>query len=333
MQAAPTLNPQAHELYLKGLAAMELITAAGTQTALEDFQAALKLDPDYADAWAGLADAYNGLSEWSTLPFQEAQPKMRAAAEKALALDPHNVNALVQLGNADANDHRLAQARSEYEQALALDPSNARAHVDYGTVLPLKSAIAQTQEATMLDPKSTLAWGNLATQDQVLADWPQELAALRVMIQLSPQEIDAAFYLAFAYQQLQRGQDAVAAFDQVKPASSLDKQLVDAGRLTYQSRLKPGLRAQALAALERLRRAKLSPFAQFDLLQLYLALDETEPVLQMLPRSCAIARDACNDLAIDPLYRPLHGDPRFEKLSKQYTITTVSTTPASTSSR
>ena len=148
-------------------------------------------------------------------------------------------------------------------------------------------------------------------------------AASQALINLSPHDTDAAFSLAFAYAQLDRVQDAAAAFDQVKPATALDQQLLDAGRLTYQSLLKPALRPQAMAALGTLRRAKLSPSSQGDLMQLYLALDDTEPVLQMLSGNCANDPIDCIDLAINPLWQPLHGNPRFEKLAKQYTTLTL----------
>ena len=323
LQAAPTLNPRAHDLYLKGLAAMNRHTAAEVQAAQQDFQQALKFDPNYADAWAWLAHSYNLLSAISTLPLKEAQRKSRAAAEKALALEPHNVNALVALGNVDLNDNRIAEAKAKYEQALALDPSNAPAHVNYGNVLPLKPGLAQYQEAALLDPDNANAYNNLSVQYQDLGDWPQMVATSQTLVRLSPHNIDSAFGLAFAYTQLQRGENAVKAFDLVRPNTALDKQLVEAGRLSYQALLEPELRPKALAALQHLRHAHISSTAQADLLQLFLALGEKDAALRMLPGFCAASPVGCSDLAINPTYAPLHGNPRFEKLSKRYTTMTL----------
>ncbi|WHZ19573.1 MAG: Adenylate cyclase [Rhodanobacteraceae bacterium] len=322
MQAAPTLNPQAHELYLKGLASMARFTAAGAQAAQDYFQQTLKLDSNYADAWAGLAHSYLQLSEVSTLPLKEALPRTRAAAEKALSLDSRNVNAFVALGLADANDNRIAEAKTEFERALAIDPSNAGAHMNFGLVLPLKQALVQEQEAARLDPDDTLAQNNLAVLYQDLGDWPQMVAALQALNKLSPHEIDAAFGFALAYTQMKRGEDAVKAFDLVQPATALDKQLVDAGRLTYQALLQPSLRPEALAALDTLRHVDLSPFAQSDLLQLYLALGEKDTALQMLTGNCTANPIGCSDLKVNPVFAPLRGDLRFERLSKQYATLT-----------
>lgn len=323
VQAAPTLNPRAHEAYLKGLAALEGVTATDAQAAQRYFGEALRLDPKYADAWAGLSASYLALSQWSNLPVGEATPKMRDAAEKALALDPRNVYALVELGNADNAGNRTAEAEAFYQKAIQLDPSNARAHLDYGTVLPISQDIAQTLEAARLDPDNATAQNNLATLYQDMGNWPAAVTAAKALNRLAPHSTDPAFYLAFAYSQMGRDADAVAAFDLVHPAGKADQQLVSAGRLTYQALVDRSLHAKALDALDALRSGTSNPYAEGDLLQLYLALGETETALRMLPAICAAGPIGCNDLSFNPLYAALHGDARFAKLAKQYTTETL----------
>lgn len=323
MHAVPTLNPQAHELYLKGLAAVEGVTASDARAAQKYFQRALDLDPRYADAWAGLASSYLALAQWSTLPMADATTKMRAAANNALELDPLNVNALVQLANADNADNHTLKAATEYKRAVGLDPNNARARLDYGTVLPLAQDLVQTREAARLDPDSATAQNNLATIYQDLSDWPGMVRAARALNKLSPHGTDAAFYLAFAYTQMRRGADAVKAFDLVHPTEPASLQLVNAGRLAYRALTDSSLRPRALAALATFRRTDASPYAQGDVLQLYLALGEKETALQMLPAICSAGPVACNDLATNPMYAPLRADPRFDVLSKKYTTLTL----------
>ena len=323
MQAAPTLNPEAHELYLKGLAALDRYTAADSEAAQQDFKQALKLDPNYADAWASLAYTYLRLSGISTLPLREALAKARGAAQKALTLDPRNSEALVELGNTDDRNDRITEARAEFERALALDPNNAHAHLDYSNVLPLGQSLAQVREATRLDPDNALAQLDLAAEEQDSGDWSGELTAAQAGIKLSPKNVGGPFFLAYAYTKMQRGEDAVKAFDLVQPTTALDKQLVDAGRLTYQALLEPSLRPKALAALDHLRRANISPDLQYYLLPLYLALGKKESAMQILPGLCVAEADNCNDLTVDPAYASLHGDPRFEKLAKQYNTMTL----------
>lgn len=323
MQSVPTLNPRAHDFYLKGLATLDGVTAADAQAAHDYFQQALQLDPKYADAWAGLSASYLALSQFSTLPLAQATPKMREAARKALELDPRNVNALVELGNADNADGNASAARSEYERAIKLDPNNARAHLDYGTVLPLEQDLVQTREAARLDPGSGTAQNNLATIYQEMGNWPGMVEAGQALHKLSPHGIDSAFYLAFAYHRMQRGADAVKAFDQVQTTDATDQKMLQAGRLTYQALLDPSLRPRALDALAKLLHADASPFSQGNLLLLYLELGEKKTAMKLLPAICAAAPVGCNDLAINPMYAPLHGDPQFEALAKKYSMLQV----------
>ncbi|MBU6508893.1 MAG: tetratricopeptide repeat protein [Gammaproteobacteria bacterium] len=279
----------------------------------------IALDPDYADAHSGLARAWFELTVFTTLPLKEALPKVRAEANQALALDPRNVEALVQLGNADASEGKHAEAKTYFERALEIDPSNADAHMDYGTVLPLKPGLAQFLEAVQLDPDDASAQNSLAAAELDLGDYGQALAPVQALLRLDPKSADTALGLALTYALLHRDSDAVKAFDLAQPDTPLAKALAAAGRLTYQSILDPKLHAQALAAVDALgRRTDLDPFSMADVLQLKLALGENNPALKLLAKFCVAQPTGCNDLSVNPLYVPLRGRPRFEALVKKY---------------
>lgn len=317
---APIVDPQAHDLVLKARALMDLgKTAAPFDQARELLEQAIALDPGYAAAHAGLARAWFGLTQFSTLPLKDTLPRMREEANKALALDPRNVDALVQLGNADASEGRIAQAKAEYERALKLDPSNAVAHLDYGTVLPLRPARAQEQEAVQLDPQNANAQSNLADYSLDLGDYAQALAPALAAMKLAPHSADNAFTLALAYSLLHRAKDAAHAFDLVQPDTPPARALVAASRLTYQSKVDPTLLPQALAAVDALRqRADLDPNSMFDVIQLYAALGRNDTALELLPKICAGLPVACSDLSVYPAWIPLRGNPAFEALVKKY---------------
>ncbi len=325
LPAGGTRNPQAHELVLKGRALVEKLNAASFEAARQDFEQALILDPDYADAHALLSRVLLQLTERSDLPLKTTLLAIRAHAEKALALDPRNADAWAALGNADSDSDPpdFAKARAELQEALALDPSNSAAHLDYGNVLPLKPALAQEQEATLLDPANATAWNNLATAAQDLGDWPQMIRASEVLLRLDPPGVDSAFYLAYAYQQLQQADKTLMGFDRVQPATDLDKQQVAAGRLAYRAAQDPTLRPQALAALDALSRHQSNPDVAGNLLQLYLALGQSAPALQLLESYCPADPIGCDDLAINPMYWALRADPRFQQLAKKYNIETL----------
>ncbi|HZX72050.1 MAG TPA: hypothetical protein VFE77_14650, partial [Rhodanobacter sp.] len=249
MQAAPTQNPQAHEFYLKALAANNLGRLADAQT---DFQQALKLDPNYADAWAGLAGVYVAMPQITTLPLQQALPEARAAANKALALDPRNAAAVTALATADFLAGDIAKAQAGVARALELDPNNAMAHLLYGAMLPLKQGLVQFKEAARLAPDSNATQNTLASNYADLRDWPAALRTYRTLNKVAPNPAGNALNLAYVYSQMQRDQQAVEVFDQLHPTTSFGKQYVAAFKLTYQARLQPALKPQALAAVDKL---------------------------------------------------------------------------------
>ncbi len=320
-----TANPQAHDLVLKGRALLDKFDAASFEAARKDFEAAIALDPNYADAHALLSHALLDLTQRSDLPLPTTLPRIRAEAEKALALDPNNADAWVELGVADMSSDPpdRAKAKAEFRKVLALDPSNVAAHIDYGTLLPLKQSAAQTQEATQLDPDNATAWNNLATYDQDLGDWAQVVTAGQALIRLDPASVDGAFGLAYAYQQLHQYDPMVAAFDLVKPATPVDREQVTTGRLAYRAVADPALRPQALAALKDLSRHQSNQAVAGNLLVMYASLGEHGALLQALETLCPAIPVACNDLAISPMYTALRANPRFQKLVKQYNTVTV----------
>lgn len=256
---------------------------------------------------------------------------MRKEANKALQLDPNNVDAVLALAGADLVEGRNAAARKGYQRVIELDPSNAVAHQDYGLLLPLKPALAETLESVQLDPDNATGQNNLATLYVDLGQYAQALPHFKALLRLAPHSADSALELAQTYALLHRNDDAVKAFDLVQPDTELGKALVAAGRLTYQSVLDSELHAQALTAVDALRRrSDFDPSSTTDLIQLYLVLGRKNVALELLPQNCAATPVGCSDLSVNPLWLPLHGDPAFEALVKKYD--TTSQPPASAAS-
>lgn len=152
-----TDNAEAYQNYIKGRYEEFRFTPEGLNAAIGYFDRAIALDPAYALAYAGLADAYTTASEDSLSP-REALPKAEAAARKAVALDDDLAEAHAALGHSLLHQWKLAEAGKEFQRALALNPNNTAFYFTYGEYLTalgqFDAAIAEVNKALRLDPLS-----------------------------------------------------------------------------------------------------------------------------------------------------------------------------------
>jgi tetratricopeptide (TPR) repeat protein len=129
-------SAEAEKFYQAGLYGWHSRTPAGLNHAVDDFTQAIVHDPQYAKAYAGLANCYNLLREYTAMPPDYAFPRAKAAAERAIALDPSLPDAHTALAFVDFYwSHETAAARREFERAVILAPRNATAHHWYATFL------------------------------------------------------------------------------------------------------------------------------------------------------------------------------------------------------
>jgi len=155
-----TANPKAFEAYLKGRFYWGKRTGDSLKQGIVFFNQAIELDPNYALAWSGLADSYNVLYWYTSIPWKETYPKARAAAEKAVALDPELAEARVSLASNLYERWDITAAEKEFKAAIKLNPKYATAHHWYGGLLvdmgDLDGALRETRKATELEPFSTV---------------------------------------------------------------------------------------------------------------------------------------------------------------------------------
>jgi tetratricopeptide (TPR) repeat protein len=160
LAAPPPPSAEAQDLYLKGRYHFEKRTADDLNQAVDFFTQAIVNDPSYAAPYVGLADSYNLLREFSVMPPQEAFPRARAAAAKAVELDGNSAEAHNSLAFASFwGFFDVAAADREFKRALELDPALPRAHHWYATYLietgRTQEALAEIERARQLDPSST----------------------------------------------------------------------------------------------------------------------------------------------------------------------------------
>ena len=210
-----TTSPAAYEDYLRGRYYLNQRTPAGVEKSVEFLQQAVEKDPNFALAYAGLADAFNFTNILGALAPKESSPKAEAAATKALALDPLLAEAHAALGVVKSHyDFDFPSAQSEFLKAIELNPNYSNAHLFYaGAYLtPMgrhKDAIAEMQKALEVDPLS-VPLNNMLGQTYLWAeDYEKALQQFQSTIGLDPRFPLAHFFLAGLLEELGRFEEAI----------------------------------------------------------------------------------------------------------------------------
>ncbi len=184
-------SPAAYELYLKGRFFWAKRTAQGLQQGMDYFQQAIKMDPNDALAYAGLADCYNLLDDWGETAPRDSFPKARAAAERAIALDDSLAEAHASLAmSRAAYNWDWVGAEQEFKRAIQLNPNYPVAHQWYGLLLAglgrFPEAEAEVKRARQLDPLSAII--NMAVAEVYTWErhYDEALAEYRRVIELDP---------------------------------------------------------------------------------------------------------------------------------------------------
>ena len=161
-----TGSSTAYVFYLKGRAALRGRSESGMKEAKNDFEQAVKEDPEYAIAYVGLADTFFLLGNYRHMPLAEATRSGREALAKALALEDGLAEAHTSLGNFLVHEYKFAEAKREFERAVAINPHYVLAHHWYSIALldmgEIEKGIEETRKAEELDPLSPLLAVNLA---------------------------------------------------------------------------------------------------------------------------------------------------------------------------
>src|SRR5258708_6722338 len=212
-----TVNPEAYEAYLTGRYYWNKRTADGLKRAIGQFKLAIDKDPNYAQAYTGLADSYalSGDWEYGLLSPDEAFPKAKAAATKALALDDDLAEAHTSLAFVlDLYDLNWELAEKEYKRALALNPSYATAHHWYAWHLIVmgrnSEALAESRKAEGLDPLSPIISADLADALCVAHLCEESVQQSRKTLQMHPYFSVAHYQLGQALAQKHMHDDALA---------------------------------------------------------------------------------------------------------------------------
>jgi TolB-like protein/Tfp pilus assembly protein PilF len=191
LDTVPTENMAALEAYFRGKQHMENRLTAALAKAVDEFNRAIELDPNFALAYVGLADSYILQNEYSNLPIDETVAKAQAATDKALALDDRLAEAYTSLGGIEhnRNDHEAAEAA--YKRSLELNPNYVTAYHWYSILLGGElgrrdEALELIEKAAELDPRSPIILQNLGSRYASVGRFDESLVWFRKSIEIDP---------------------------------------------------------------------------------------------------------------------------------------------------
>ena len=320
LKNARVVNPEAYESYLKGRYFWNKRTANGLKKAIEYFNGAIGKDPNYGDAYTGLADSYAllGNSDFAVLTPQEAYPKAKAAAMRALELDNS-------LGEAHTSlafclglfEWNWEAAEKEFQEAIALNPSYATAHQWYALQLSVmgrhREAIAEMGKAESLDPLSLIISADMADVLFAATQYDEAMQQSRKAIDMDPNFAIAHFELGQALAQKKMYNEAIDELQKANELSGGDTTCLSILGYTYAV---SGRRKEALKLMSDLKNRLNPRFSYAAYIALIQAsLDEKDQAMASLEKAYTERFDA---LALrSPAFDPLRSDPRFQNLMRR----------------
>jgi len=317
----PSTLPEAYDNYLEGLYFSNQRSIPGLLEAANFFSRAVKIDPNYAAAYAGLAQCYTLLVLDTVDNAGELKRKAKAAAARAVTLDDSSAQAHVILaGTKVLFDLDWAGAESQFQRALMLNPNNALAHHWYANLYlapeaRFQEAIAEMKVAQQLDPLSLIINTDLGYTYYLAGDDEAALTQFRKVLDMDPQFVPAHFYMSLLYRK--RGMYGPALNELV-----LDLQYSGLGgqvrtlQETYNRSGYGGVARSIVVSHGRLGGAGIRP-SPFTLAAAYLFLGNTEQALSQLESAYDNSDPGIIYLKADPEWSELRSNPRFQAIERR----------------
>ncbi len=219
-----TANPEAYQAYLKGRYYWNRRTAENLKKAIEQFKAATDRDPNYALAYAGLADCYVVLNYFAGTPTSETIPQAKAYAERAIAIDDQLAEPHASLGQVNKQSWKWMEAEREYLRAIELNPSYATEYHWYSSLLRtlgrFDEAALMIKRAKDIDPLSSVIGINVSEMYQIQNDQNASIENSLKVIELDPNYADAYDVLGLSYIKQGRNAEAIASLEKAVELSN-----------------------------------------------------------------------------------------------------------------
>ena len=319
LATAHAVNPDAYEAYLRGMYHIHKRTPADLEKGTTYFQRAVELDPNYALAYAGLADCYalRGSLLYMVLAPQDAMPKSKAAALKALEIDSSLGEAYATLAYVETlYDWDWAKSEDDFRRAIALNPNYAQAHLWYAMHLAAMGrhdeSIAEVKRAQELDPLSLIINTAHGLMLYFANRYDDAIVQFHKVLELDPDFFVARWQLGLVYEQKGMYAEARSEFEQARKLSPRNPAIL--GSLGEVDALS-GRRKEALDALHQLTRLSKTEFVSpFVIALLETALGDRDQAFASLDKAYDRRDNYLIFLKVDPAFRTMRPDARFQNL-------------------
>jgi TolB-like protein/Flp pilus assembly protein TadD len=313
-----TKNSEAYQAYIQGRYFWNKRNKESLEKGIQYFNQAIEKDPNYALAYAGLADSYLILGNLSLLPPREAYPKARAAATKALELDGALAEAHVSLAFIKhLFEWDWSSAERGFKQALQLNPNYGPGHQWYGVSLAARGrtaeAIAEAKRAQEVDPLSLTINAVVGWMFFLARQYDQAIEQEKKTLEMDPNFALAHSYLAVAYEQKGMYKEALAQFQNASIASE-EVLLGELGHVYAVA----GRRSEAREVLNKMNELSKERYVPpYQMALIHVALGEKDQAFALLEKAYEDRFPWLIHLKVEPRLDPLRSDPRFEDLVRR----------------
>ncbi len=310
-----TDNSEAFEAYLRGRYYWSSYTEVGLKKALECFRQAIKLDPDYALAYTGIADYYNWLGVFGIRPFAETSAAAKQSAAKAVELDSSSAEAYSALGFATVcHDFDWAVAEGQHRRSIEINPNYATGHHWYAFHLMMEGrfdeAIERMLRTRELDPLSPSVLQGLGWCYYHARRFNESIETFKNMLEALPDFPYGLITYSWVLRHTGETDEAVRVAEKALELSGGSQFYLSVLGSTYAA---AGKQQEARAVLERLGQMSTHCYVSpFHLSLIHLHLGERERALELLLEAHAIRDAWVVWLGVEPQFDPLRGEPAFE---------------------
>ena len=317
-----TENSEAFQTYLKGRYYWSRSSNQGLTQAIRYFNEAIRLDSSFAQAYAGLADAYIDLAFVDLLPPAETFPKAKDAALKAVEIDPTGAEGHTALGTVSwGYDWDAAAAEKQFSKALELNPSSSLGHLRFAMYLTtmgrFEEGIREGRKAQELDPLSPYTYSLLGYIHTFARRYDEALPLFATGIDMDSDMLLARAELAWTYAFKGNYTEAMAEYSKILPLPAAGDDQIIMGGLGYVYAVS-GKRREAAEILARLNQLSKSKYVDtYMVAAIHGGLGDRDSALDQLNKACEERSSSMVFLKVDPFFDVLHSEPRFRELLRR----------------